>query len=365
MRVAIDARAAHEERGGRGTMVRELLLALDRADAPHRYELVARTRWDAPLDPDRFTWRLLGQADPWWNLRAGATAHRTADVVLSTNSYLTAWVTRVPTVVIVCDMVAFDPALMPQRRAALIERATLPLAVRRAAALTAISQATADDLTARFPAAGPKTEITLLAADASFAAAGDPAAVLARHGLTEGRYVLAVGTLEPRKNLPRLIEAFAALPDDLRDGYELVLVGALGWDTDETAAAIARHRHLVTTLGHVPWEDLPALYRGSALFAYPSIYEGFGLPVLEAMAAGAAVLTSDRSSLPEVAGDAAILCDPTDVTSITAGLERALRDDALRTDLSARGRARAATFSWDRFAAETLAVLERAASGRG
>jgi hypothetical protein len=228
-------------------------------------------------------------------------ASASCDVLLSTNSYLTAWATTIPTVVVVCDMVAFHPELLPQRRAALIERATLPLAVRRARTLAAISQATADDLIALQPAAAGKTVVTELAADARFATGGAPdAEVLARHGLTGRSYVLGVGTLEPRKNLPRLIEAFAALPDALRAEHELVLVGALGWDTDETLQAVERHRGLVRTLGHVPADDLPALYRGAAVFAYPSLYEGFGLPVLEAMTAGAPVLTSGVSSLPEV-----------------------------------------------------------------
>ena len=114
-------------------------------------------------------------------------------------------------------------------------------------------------------------------------------------------------------------------------------------------------------LGHVPDADLPALYRGAALFAYPSLYEGFGLPVLEAMTAGAPVLTSDVSSLPEVAGDAALYCDPLDEGSIRDGLERGLTDRAEAAALVRRGHERAALFSWDRFAAETLAVIEAAA----
>jgi alpha-1,3-rhamnosyl/mannosyltransferase len=363
LRIAIDARAAAEERGGRGTMVRELLLALDRLDAGHRYELVARRRWDAPLS-EAFRWRLLPRRDPWWNVEAGATAHRHAGVFLSTNSYLTAWFTRVPTVVVVCDLVAFDDALAPQRRARAIERATLPPAVRRAAALTAISQATADDLAARFPAARPKTAVTPLAADERFARDDGPsvAEVRVRHGLGERPYVLAVGTLEPRKNLPRLVEAFAALPPALRDAHELVLAGAVGWNTDATLAAVARHR--VRQLGHVPEDHLPALYRGAAAFAYPSLYEGFGLPVVEAMAAGAPVLTSNVSSLPEVAGDAALLVDPWSVPSIRDGLARLLADRDLARRLAARGRERAATFSWERHAREVLTVVERAAAAR-
>jgi glycosyltransferase involved in cell wall biosynthesis len=364
LRIGIDARAAAEVPGGRGRVVRELIAELGRLDHEHEISLYARERWDgAPADP-RLRWRLHPQPDPLWHLRVAGAASRSCDVYYSTNSYLTAWLLIIPSVVLVCDMVTYRPELLPQRRARIIEQATLPLAVRRARRLVAISQATADDLVARFPAAGPRTDVVLLAADERYAAAGDgpaPDAGFLRGAGIDGPYVLGVGTLEPRKNLPRLIEAFASLPQDLRAGRRLVLVGASGWDTDATTAAIARHGDVVRALGHVAEEDLPALYRGADVVACPSLYEGFGLPVLEAMAAGAPVLTSDRSSLPEVAGDAAVLVDPTDTAAIAAGLRRLLGDRALRERLAGLGRERARAFSWTRCARETLAVLERAA----
>jgi alpha-1,3-rhamnosyl/mannosyltransferase len=365
LRIGIDARAAAEEKGGRGTMVRELLAALARSSAPHRFELYARTAWHGAALDGRFRWRLTRQGDPWWNVRAGAGAHEACDVFLSTNSYLTAWFTRVPTVLVVCDLVAFDDALAPQRRARLIERATLPLAVRRADRIAAISRATADDLARRFPAAATKTAVTPLAADPAFATAPatDAPELVERHGITRP-YVLAVGTLEPRKNLPRLIEAFAALPAGLRAAHELVLVGATGWQTDATLQAIAAHDDAVRALGHVSEPDLRGLYRGAALFAYPSLYEGFGLPVLEAMTAGVPVVTSHVSSLPEVAGDAALYCDPRDVGSIRDALALGLTDRVLARELVERGRARAAVFSWERHVAETLALIEDAARRR-
>ncbi|HEU4974713.1 MAG TPA: glycosyltransferase family 1 protein [Baekduia sp.] len=372
MRIGIDARAAVEERAGRGTMVRELLraLAAERAGEDgvpaHEYVCFARTAWEDPAlagDP-RFRWELIGARDPLWHVRAALKASRTTDVYLSTNSYLTAWFLRVPSVVTVCDMVAFDPALLPRKDAARIERATLPFAVRRATVLQAISRATADDLIARFPAAAGKTVVSTLAADPGFADGGAPGdEVLRRYGL-DGPYVLGVGTLEPRKNLARLVEAFTTLPDDVRGDHRLVLVGPLGWDTDETVAAITAHPELVRAVGAVPDADLPALYRRAAAFAYPSLYEGFGLPVLEAMIAGVPVLTSSTSSMPEVGGDAAVYVEPRDVASIRDGLARLLGDGALRERLAAAGPARAAEFSWARHAREMRELCERAARGR-
>jgi alpha-1,3-rhamnosyl/mannosyltransferase len=262
----------------------------------------------------------------------------------------------VPTVVVVHDLVAFIEGASAQSRAARIERATIARAMRRAAGLQCVSDATRTDLVARFPDVAPRAFTVPLAADARFREAGADPAVLARHGLQPQRYVLAVGTLEPRKNLPRLIAAWTQVDDAVRRDAVLALVGPRGWDDDATLAA-ARATGSVRLLGHVPEDDLPSLYAGCACFAYPSLYEGFGLPVLEAMAAGAPVVTSSVSSLPEVAADAALLVDPRDAPAITSALERVLADPALADDLRARGRTRAATFSWQRFAAATLAHL--------
>jgi alpha-1,3-rhamnosyl/mannosyltransferase len=179
-----------------------------------------------------------------------------------------------------------------------------------------------------------------------------------RHGI-ERPYVLVTGTLEPRKNVPRAIEAFASLPPELRDAHELVLVGARGWSADETFASVAAHSGRVRTLGFVPDDDLRCLYRQATVFLYPSLYEGFGLPVLEAMLAGVPVLTSNVSSLPEVGGDAVAYADPLDVASIRDGLATLLGDRERRADLAARGRERAEEFSWESTAARTVAVLEQ------
>lgn len=355
--IGIDARAAAEVPAGRGRYVRELLTALARTGDEVRFVLYARERWQAELD-ERFTWRLVEAPDPIWHLRVARAASGESDVFLSTNSYLTAWFLRVPSVVVVYDLVAFDRALRPQRRAALIERATIRPAIRRAARLLAISEATRRDLVARFPRAADKAIVTPLAADTAFSAAPEPsdAGVLERHGI-DGPYVLATGTLEPRKNLPRLIRAFDALDPGVRERRRLVIVGPTGWETGETEQAIAEHGDLVVTVGRVPDADLPALYRRADVFCYPSIYEGFGLPVLEAMQCGTAVVTSDVSSLPEVGGDAVRYVEPSDTGSIRDGLAAVLSDPALRARLAAAGVERARGFSWDRTARMTLDAL--------
>jgi glycosyltransferase involved in cell wall biosynthesis len=172
-------------------------------------------------------------------------------------------------------------------------------------------------------------------------------------------YVLATGTLEPRKNLPRLISAFASLPEQARGARQLVLAGAPGWEADETFASVAAHTGLVRTLGYVPDAELPSLYRAAKIFCYPSLYEGFGIPVLEAMSCGTPVLTSARSSMPEVAGEAARYVDPYDREDIARGLAELLADRALTQRVVGLGLERARQFSWEKTARTILATLER------
>ena len=174
------------------------------------------------------------------------------------------------------------------------------------------------------------------------------------------RYVLFVGNLAPRKNLPRLMAAWNSISARFPD-TKLVLAGAANRVFRD--AGLPRPPATVTSLGYVADEDLPALYGGALCFAFPSLYEGFGLPILEAMACGVPVLTSNVTSLPEVAGDAALLVDPYCVESLAAGLERLLRDDGLRSELARRGLDRARPFSWQRTAAATWQILAETADG--
>jgi glycosyltransferase involved in cell wall biosynthesis len=179
------------------------------------------------------------------------------------------------------------------------------------------------------------------------------------------RYLLFVGSLEPRKNLRVLLRAIGLLSARGRlYGHRLVLVGCQGahFQDDGLAAAIAQAGELVEVLGYVPDEDLPALYAGATAFVYPSLYEGFGLPPLEAMACGTPVVVSDAAALPEVVGEAGLLFDPHDGEALAEALSRLLEDAALRGELSRRGLARAAHFSWEAAAQRTLAFMEELAA---
>jgi glycosyltransferase involved in cell wall biosynthesis len=176
------------------------------------------------------------------------------------------------------------------------------------------------------------------------------------------RYVLYLGTLEPRKNLARLVEAFAS---GAPPGWVLVLAGGKGWGYQALAQEIQSRGVVdrVLVAGYVADEDLPLLYNAATVFAYPSLYEGFGMPVLEAMACGVPVLTSNTSSLPEVAGDAALLVDPESVDEMAAGMHRLLSDASLRLQLRGRGLDRASGFRWGTTARQTAHTYQLAASG--
>ena len=344
MRIAVDARAAAEVPAGRGRYVRELIRAFAALPDDNEYVLLARTAWCGPALDERFRWRLLRVPDPAWSL-AAAAASRGAGAVLATNSYLLAAAAPASGVATVHDLVAFERELrLPRGSAA--ERLTLPLAVRRGQTLLCVSEATRAALVERFPRAEPLAHVV-------------PHGVEDRFFVERPKepYVLMLGTLEPRKNLVRAMDAAARLPEELRGRFELVVAGPRGWDTGEIEAALRRHGGRVRQPGLVPDADLPALYAGASVFLYPSLREGFGLPVLEAMAAGTAVITSGLSSLPEVGGEAVRYVDPYDVGSIRDGLEELLSDEGRRAELAAAGRERARSFTWERTARETLALL--------
>lgn len=185
--------------------------------------------------------------------------------------------------------------------------------------------------------------------------------VLHRHGLQPGGYSLYVGTIEPRKNIVTLLDAYERLPVALRRRWPLILSGYKGWRSEEIHGRIedAQRAGWARYLGFVPGEDLPLLFAGARLFAFPSLYEGFGLPVLEALSSGVPVVCSNSSSLPEVAGEAALMSEPLDVDAFTANLQRGLEDDAWRTMAIASGLRHAASFSWERCARQTIEVYRK------
>ena len=238
----------------------------------------------------------------------------------------------------------------------------VPRSVERAAHVIAVSRTTAADLQAVLGTAPEKISVVPLGVSPRFSPRGpllegDQFAWAEQIG---AGYVLYVGALQPRKNLMRLLEAYVWVRGEM-PAPPLVLAGAAsphGSALAEAARRLGVERYVVFP-GYVPERWLPALYRGAGVFVYPSLYEGFGLPVLEAMASGVPTITSDRSGTAEAAGDAALLAAPESVAEIANALARLLRDERLRQDLVARGLERSPQFTWDRTARETVKVYRR------
>lgn len=236
----------------------------------------------------------------------------------------------------------------------------------QAAAVLADSEATKADLVRAYGARPEKIHVVYLGRDERISRVSNPlrlAEIRARYDLAQ-RYFLYMGTLQPRKNLERVVQAFEAIcgRPELAD-MQLVLAGRKGWLYDSLFARVERAGlgERIVFPGYIPEEDVPALLSAAAAFVFPSLYEGFGIPVLEAGGCGVPVITSNTSSLPEVAGDAALLVDPHDVDAVADAMYRVVTDPALAAELTRRGHENVKRFSWEKCARETLAVLESVA----
>jgi glycosyltransferase involved in cell wall biosynthesis len=280
-----------------------------------------------------------------------------ADVAHFTNYTAPLWLDR-PYVVTIHDM---SLALLPECstwKMRLIVPRVLPRVARRARLVLVPSLATRDDVVRLLSVDPGRVRVIPHAAPRAFAEApGSPA--------PDGPpYFLFVGNLEPRKNLARALRAFARIAPSL-PGHRFLIVGQPGWKYDDVLAEAARPELLgrVERRGYVAEGELPALYRGATAFVYPSLYEGFGLPVIEAMACGAPVLTSRVSALPELAERAALLVDPYDERALAEAMHALATDAGLRERLRGDGRARAAQYSWEATAERTIEAYEEARRG--
>jgi alpha-1,3-rhamnosyl/mannosyltransferase len=277
--------------------------------------------------------------------------------------YLMPYGPGVPTVVTIHDLI---PLLLPHHvppATRILFRVFFPMALRTASHVVVISEATRRDLLARYRLPGESVTVISLGVEPAFRAQPPEAvrALCARLNLPD-RYVLYVGSNKPHKNLVRLVEAWARMQPR---SFPLVIAGSWSEAYPEVRPRIEELglRNAVRLVGPVREEDLPALYSGALLFTFPSEYEGFGLPVLEAMACGVPVIAAHVSSLLEVAGDAAVFVDPQDPDALARSMDELLGNEGLRKHLAEKGLERARGFSWERCAAATLRVYERAHTG--
>lgn len=373
MSIGIDYTPAYQQGGGIGRYARELITALAACDSAHDYRLfVAGAARDKlpPVPAANFRYcptRLapLTLARLWHKARLPLPIELFVGKVQlfhATDFVLPPTLPRTRTLLTVHDLsFARLPELAAPRLRAYLE-SVVPRSARRADHILADSAATKADIVALYNI--PEAKITVLYSGVSDAFqptcdAAAQSAVRAKYQIGNSPYVLSVGTVQPRKNYERLIQAFAALPLRWSD-LKLVIVGGRGWlDAPIYAQARALGERVLFT-GFADEADLPALYSGALCLAFPSLYEGFGLPVLEGMACGVPVLTSNVSSLPEVAGDAALMVDPYSVEAIREGLLTLLEEDtATRAERIARGFAQAKRFTWQAAAQHLKAIYDK------
>jgi len=269
----------------------------------------------------------------------------------------------VPVVITVHDLSWMRyPETHPADRIRWLER-SMPSALSHAAAILVDSDYVREEVLASFAVEPERVHTAHLGVSSAFRPRGaeETRAALGARNLVHGEYVLAVGTIEPRKNLEHVLAAYVLLPEAVRQRYPLVIAGAKGWRATnlerDLRALVARGG--VRFLGYVPDDDLPMIYAGARAFVFASVYEGFGLPPLEAMASGVPVLVADRAALPEVTAEAALKLNPDRPDDTALKLAALLDDEVMHADFAQRGLRRAAVFTWDACARRTLRVYRR------
>ncbi|MBW7863217.1 MAG: glycosyltransferase family 4 protein [Candidatus Hydrogenedentes bacterium] len=369
MIAAIDGRLANRtERVGVGRYCAEVLRALPEAapDLALRVYLDAPPRGDFPLTPARAEFRVLPPARGWTQRRLGPALRGDRPDVFYTPTLQMPLGCGCPVVATVHDVAStrFPEHFTPAQR--LTAWLRLRQALLTAAHLVCDSGSARDDLLGLCRLSPERASVAFAGCAPEFTAPpapGEAATVRERLRLPE-RYVLYVGRIQPRKNLPRLIAAFDALLARRPElPHHLLIAGGDGWlpESSHAAARAAAQAPRIRFAGHVPDDALPGLMRGADALALVSLWEGFGLPVLEAMSLGVPVVTSNCSSLPEVAGNAALLVDPLDTDAIADALETVLTDGARREECVRLGHAQAALFSWTATAESIARALRNAA----
>jgi len=368
LRVALDARPLTTSRAGVATYCRGLLYGFGRLPGDEIPLLALYAKETAPESLWSFegSWRAM-PARLWLPLavpRALLAGH--IDVFHGTNHMAPPW-SPVPTVITVHDLSALTMGGLHTWRNRLLTVPQMLLSLRRATRLIADSQATASDLM-RLPGIDQRRiRVIYLAATPGLTPATPEHVRALSHRLDlPETFFLFLGALEPRKNVVTLVRALAELYAAGDHRAKLVIAGAEGWRNDEVFAEVKKLglEQDIRFIGYIPAEDLPALYGAATAFVYPSLFEGFGLPPLEAMACGTPVICSNTSSLPEVVGDAAITVDPLATSDLAAALRAVLNDADLCARLRHASLQRAALFSWERTARETLEVYREAAGER-
>lgn len=363
LRIAIDAsRTTVTQRTGTETYALQLLQHLQQLETTHHMTLYFRDQPTPSLFEVKPNWsqQVIPWPRMWTHLRFAAELWRTWPDVTFVPAHTLPRFFPGAAVVTVHDLGYLHfPDAHPEDERRYLDWSTR-YSAGRATYVLADSQATADDLVRHYNTPPEKIKVVYPGHDDSLNPVTDPAVIAraqAKYGI-QGAYLFFMGTLQPRKNIQRLVQAYAHWRTTATEPVQLVLGGKPGWLYDE---AWGQGVEGVVLTGYIADEDVAALYSGALAFVFPSLYEGFGFPVLEAMRCETPVLCSNTSSLPELADDAALVIDPLEVSAIAHGIDRLVTDAALRRSLIERGKHRIQHFTWQNTAQQTLTVLERAA----
>jgi len=370
MHIAIDAHSVGTQLGGNVTYITSLIEALAEIDKANQYTLYVTM----PEAVERYTGR-------WDNFNVRRTLPHTPLIRIPITLALELRRRPVDLLFVQYTAPLFAPCKvvttihdisyehLPEtfnRRSRFQMKLTIRHTARHADHVIASSEYSRQDVIDTYQLRPEKVTAIPLAAPASYKPVTDQSRLnrIREKYSIKGDFILGVGSIHPRKNLSRLISAYAALVKRRDDVPALILVGKKGWLSDETfnAKELSGLGDRVRFTGFVPDEDLPPLYSAAKVFVYPSFFEGFGLPPLEAMQCGTPVITGNRTSLPEVVGDAGLQVDPFQTDAIADAIEKVLSDEKLSLELSERGLKRAEKFSWGSTARQTLAVFERIVS---
>ncbi|MDY7040207.1 MAG: glycosyltransferase family 1 protein [Chloroflexota bacterium] len=370
MRIGIDARMVYYTQAGISQYTQRLIRALAEVDRENEYFIIQNWRDKVSLSLNH-NFKRVSFVSPahhrleQWFLRFELPP---LDLdVLHSPDFIPPFRRNCKSVITVHDLAfLLYPQLLTEDSAHYYGQ--IDQAVRRTDHIIAVSQNTKEDIIRLLGVPEDKITVIYEAANPIYRPVEDEGELRRVRGKysVAGDFIFFVSTIEPRKNVPALLRAFRQLIDDYKLEVKLVIAGRRGWLFEEVFSLVEELELTgdVLFLGRVPVEDLPPLYTAARLFAYPSTYEGFGLPPLEAMACGTPIVASNVSSLPEVVGDAALLVAPDDVAGLTVALWRGLTDEARRAELVAKGFRRAKCFSWEKAARQTSAVYQSLLSSR-
>lgn len=359
MNIAIDAREYRENSAGKGRYVKEVIKALAKLDYENNYILLTDSS-DSPDVGNNFKWVNVPQSIKMYFSIDKILKQNNVDLLFSPTSFLAPLFTGVKSIIVVHDLAVFlEPRAKPSPKTRIIEKIGLPLALEKSQKIISVSQTTKNDLVRHFKISENKIFVV---PNAPFNTKVKPIncpETLRKYQLNNG-YLLFVGTLEPRKNIFNLISAYANLPIPLKEEYPLVLAGKRGWNINKLDFLIDRlnlNKYIIE-LGFIPDEELDCLYSGATIFIYPSWYEGFGLPVLEAMQRGTPVITSTAPALVEISQKSALHIEPSDVGGLTDAIQKLLENKNSRTKLSIAGLEQVKKYSWENTARSIIDIME-------